>query len=59
MPHYVSLLRYTHQGVAKIKESPARLDAAKRAAEAAQGKVHTWYLTIGDYDAVLGLGVSE
>jgi len=53
MPHYVSLLRYTHQGAAKIKESPARLDAAKRAAEAAQGKVHAWYLTMGEYDAVL------
>jgi uncharacterized protein with GYD domain len=53
MPHYVSLLRYTHQGAAKIKESPARLDAAKKAAEAAQGKVHAWYLTMGEYDAVL------
>ena len=53
MPHYVSLLRYTHQGAAKIKESPARLDAAEKAAEAAQGKVHAWYLTMGEYDAVL------
>ena len=53
MPHYVSLLRYTQQGAAKIKESPARLDAARKAAEAAKGKIHTWYLTIGEYDAVL------
>ena len=53
MPHYVSLLRYTNQGAARIKESPARLDAAKKAAETAQGKVHAWYLTMGEYDAVL------
>ncbi len=33
MPHFVSLIRYTHQGMAKIKESPARLDAGKKAAE--------------------------
>jgi uncharacterized protein with GYD domain len=53
MPHYISLLRYTHQGSLKIKESPARLDAAKKAAETAKGKVHAWYLTMGEYDAVL------
>ena len=53
MPHYVTLLRYTQQGAAKIKESPARLDAAKKAVEAAKGKIHGWYLTLGKYDAVL------
>jgi uncharacterized protein with GYD domain len=53
MPHFVSLLRYTQQGMAKIKESPARLDAAKKAAEKAGGKVHSWYLTMGRFDAVL------
>ena len=53
MPHFVTLLRYTHQGIAKIKESPARLDAAKKAAEKGGGKIHAWYLTMGQYDAVL------
>jgi uncharacterized protein with GYD domain len=53
MPHYVTLVRYTQQGAAKIKESPARLDAAKKAAEAIQGKIHGWYLTMGKYDAML------
>ncbi len=53
MPHYVMLLRYTQQGIAKIKDSPARLDAARKAAEAAKGKVHSWYLTMGRWDAVL------
>lgn len=53
MPQYVSLLRYTQQGAAKIKESPKRLDAAKKAAEAAKGKITAWYLTMGKYDAVI------
>jgi uncharacterized protein with GYD domain len=53
MPHYVILLRYTQQGMSKIKESPSRLDAAKKAAEAVGGKIQTWYLTMGHYDAVL------
>ena len=53
MSHFVTLIRYTQQGVAKIKESPARLDAAKKAAEKAGGKIHAWYLTMGKYDAVI------
>ena len=52
MPHYVTLLRYTQQGITKVKESPARLDAARKAAEKAGGKIHAWYLTMGRYDAV-------
>lgn len=53
MPHYISLARFTSQGLSKIKDSPSRLDAAKRAAEAAGGKVHAWYLTMGEHDAVI------
>jgi len=53
MPHFVSLVKYTQQGIAKIKDSPSRLDAAKKAAEGVGGKIHGWYLTMGRYDAVL------
>jgi len=53
MAHFVTLVRYTQQGIAKIKDSPARLDAAKKAAEKAGGRIHAWYLTMGRYDAVL------
>ena len=44
MPTYISLLRFTQQGVQKIKESPARLDAAKKAFKALGGelKQFTW-----------------
>lgn len=53
MAHYLTLLCYTQQGAAKMKESPDRLDAAKKAAEAAGGKIHAYYLTMGKYDAAL------
>ena len=53
MPFFVTLVRYTQQGMSKIKESPSRLDAARQAAEKQGGKIHGWYLTMGHYDAVL------
>ena len=53
MAHYISLIRYTQKGIENIKQSPSRLDAAKKAFESAGGKVHAWYLTMGQYDAVL------
>ncbi len=53
MPHYVTLVRYTQQGISRIKDSPSRLDSARKAAEAAGGKIQAWYLTMGQYDAVL------
>ena len=51
MPTYVSLLRYTQQGVQNIKESPARLDAAKKAFQAMGAEMKAWYLVMGQYDA--------
>jgi len=51
MPHFVTLVRYTQQGISKVKDSPKRLDAGRKAAEKAGGKIHGWYLTMGKYDA--------
>ena len=53
MAHFVTLVRYTQQGISKIKDSPSRLDAAKKAAEKEGGNIQAWYLTMGHYDAVL------
>jgi len=53
MPHYIALLRFTPQGITKIKESPARLDAARKAAASMGGKITSWHLTMGHYDAVI------
>jgi len=53
MPHFVTLIRYTQKGITSIKESPSRLDAARKAAESEGGTIHAWYLTMGHYDALL------
>jgi uncharacterized protein with GYD domain len=53
MPTYVTLMRFTDQGIRNIKESPARLEAAKKAFQAAGAEVKAFYLALGKYDAVL------
>jgi uncharacterized protein with GYD domain len=53
MPTYISLLTYTHQGITNIKQSPARLDAAKELYRQAGGELKAFYLTMGQYDAVV------
>jgi uncharacterized protein with GYD domain len=52
MPTYISLLRYTQQGIGSIKQSPTRLDAAKDAYRRAGGELKSFYLTMGRFDAV-------
>src|SRR4051812_21655541 len=52
MPAYISLLRYTQQGIGSINQSPTRLDAAKEAYRKAGGELKSFYLTMGRYDAV-------
>lgn len=53
MATYVTLLRYTEQGIRNIKESPARLDAAKKAFQAMGAELKQFYLAMGRYDAIL------
>ena len=53
MAHYISLLRYTQKGIENIKQSPARVDAARKAFEAAGAKLKEFYLTLGQYDIVI------
>jgi uncharacterized protein with GYD domain len=53
MPTYIGLLHFTQQGIEKIKEGPSRLDAAKAAVKAAGGEIKAYYLTMGQYDAVV------
>ncbi len=53
MPTYITLIKWTDQGIRNVKESPQRLDATRKAIEAAGGKLIGFYLTMGRYDAVL------
>ena len=52
MATYVSLLNFTEQGVAHIKDSPKRLEAAREAFAPMGVTIGDFYLTMGDYDAV-------
>jgi len=52
MQTYVVLSKWTDQGIRAIKESPQRVDAIKKAFEAAGGKIVGVYLTMGRYDQI-------
>lgn len=50
MPSYLSLIKWTAQGIHNVKDSPNRLDAFKQAAQSAGGRVIFFYMLVGDYD---------
>jgi uncharacterized protein with GYD domain len=52
MTTYVMLANWTEQGILKAKDSPRRLDVAKRALKEMSGELKSFYLTLGDYDMV-------
>ena len=52
METYIILGNYTQEGVSKMKETPARIEAARKAVEAAGGRFLSWHLTFGQYDFV-------
>lgn len=52
MPTYISLISYTDQGIRSIKDSPKRLDAAKKMLKDMGGELKEFYLTLGTYDIV-------
>ena len=53
MSNYILLIRWTEQGISKIKESPARYNSFKSSVEKAGGKLIGGYYTFGKYDVVL------
>ncbi|UVC06999.1 GYD domain-containing protein [Rhizobium sp. TH2] len=52
MTTYIMLLNWTDQGARTLRDSPKRLDAAKKALEAMGGSFKDFYLTMGDCDMV-------
>ena len=53
MPTYITLFRYTQQGLQTVKEMPNRLEQGKQLARSLGGEVKAFYLTMGQYDAVV------
>ena len=52
MATYVVLGNYTAQGIANIKESPDRLDAARQQLAGIGVQIKEFYLTMGEHDIV-------
>ena len=52
MPTYVALLKWTPQGLQNLKESPSRLDAARKSFESAGVTMKNFYMVTGRYDMV-------
>lgn len=52
MSTYIMLGNWTDQGARNVKDSPRRLDAAKKALEEVGGEFKAFFMTMGDYDMV-------
>jgi len=53
MSTYICLSQWTQKGIENIKESPARLDAAREEWKKEGVTIRDFYLTTGQYDLVL------
>ncbi len=53
MATYITLVRWTEKGIENVKESPNRLDAAKKLFQAAGAELKEFYLVQGRYDIVV------
>jgi len=53
MPTYITLMRWTSQGSKNIKDSPSRLDVARKAFQAVGVTLKDFYMVTGRYDMVI------
>jgi uncharacterized protein with GYD domain len=53
MPTYISLMKFTDQGIKDIKQAPERIEKAFKGLEAMGGKIVELYSTLGEYDYVV------
>ena len=52
MPTYVMLANWTDQGARQVKDSPKRVETAKKALVEMGGEFKSLYMTMGDYDLI-------
>jgi uncharacterized protein with GYD domain len=53
MPTYIMLANWTDQGARQVKDSPKRVDSAKKSLTEMGGEFKSLYMTMGDYDLVV------
>ncbi len=52
MPTYIALVKWSPQGLQNIKQSPSRLDAARKEFESAGVHMKQFYMVTGRYDMI-------
>ena len=52
MPTYIAFLKWTPQGLQRVRESPSRLDAARKSFEAGGVKMKDFYMVTGRCDMI-------
>jgi uncharacterized protein with GYD domain len=52
MPTYIVMFKWTAQGLRDIKQSPSRLDAARKAFEQSGLRMKEFYMVMGRYDCL-------
>ena len=52
MTSYIVLMNWTEQGARNVRDSPTRLDAARKQLGDMGGSFKAFYLTMGEYDMV-------
>ncbi|HXP06502.1 MAG TPA: GYD domain-containing protein [Stellaceae bacterium] len=52
MPTYIALANWTDQGARQVKESPQRVELARKTLTEMGGEFRTLYMTLGEYDLV-------
>ena len=53
MPTYICLLRWTNKGLESIKDSPSRLEDARKVFRSAGATLRDFYMVTGQYDMVI------
>jgi uncharacterized protein with GYD domain len=53
MPTYIAMLKWTSQGIKDVKQSPSRLDAARKGFQAAGVTMKQFYMVMGRHDLIM------
>ncbi len=52
MPTYIALANWTDRGAQQVKDSPQRVETARKALAEMGGEFKSLYMTLGDHDLV-------
>jgi uncharacterized protein with GYD domain len=53
VPSYIMLANWTDRGAHKVKDSPRRVDVAKKMLSDMGGEFRSLFMTMGDYDMIV------